>query len=96
MFSSYLHHKKTAYVSGVNLNIPMDIISEKSIDFLGIREADITMIAWNNQMEIGVALALHKKVITVNATGENAEHPNIINCTSWNTAVQHLTRLGAE
>jgi len=76
------------YVSGVNYVDPsIDIITTKSTDFLGIRECDISMINWENQMEIGAALALRKKVITV---GSTYNHPNLQNFRNWNAAIAFL------
>jgi hypothetical protein len=76
--------KKSIYVSGCVFEDPrFEIITTKSDDFLGIRDTDLSMINWLNQMEIGAALALRKKVITV---GSTYNHPNLLNFPDWNSA----------
>ena len=63
-------------------DLPIDLITKRSDDFLGIREANITVIAWENQLEIGAALALRKNVITV-GSGDMKIHPLLTILPSW-------------
>jgi len=80
--------KKSMYVSGcIFEDNRFEIITTKSDDFLGIRDTDFSMIHWQNQMEIGAALALRKKVITV---GSTYNHPNLLNFPDWNSASAYV------
>jgi len=88
MITSLLRYKnqskKSIYVSGcIFEDNRCEIITTKSDDFLGIRNTDFSMINWQNQMEIGVGLALRKKVITV---GSTYNHPNLLNFHDWKEA----------
>ena len=71
-----------------------DIITTKSGDFLGIREASFCIIDWSNQLEIGAALALRKKVLTV-ASHVHLDNPNIVAFDSWDRVITsvHFRRL---
>ena len=69
--------------------LPIDLITSSSSDFLGIRESNFVMIEWNNQLEIGAALALRKKVITV-GTKHMKIHPLITVFPSWDMAYRYI------
>lgn len=73
-------------------DLPIDLITACSEDFLGIREANIVMIDWKHQLEIGAALALRKKVITVNNLNKiNMKiHPLITVFPSWDMAYRYI------
>lgn len=71
------------------VDLPIDLITSPSDDFLGIREANIVMVEWNNQIEIGAALALRKKVITV-GTNDMKIHPLITVFPSWDMAYRYI------
>lgn len=71
------------------VDLPIDLITFGSEDFLGIREANIVMIDWSKQLEIGVALALRKKVITV-GTNDIKIHPLINVFPSWDMAYRYI------
>lgn len=74
------------------VDLPIDLITIRSNDFLGIREAQIAMIDWTNQLEIGAALALRKKVITV-GTNDMKIHPLIMVFLSWEMAYRYIRNL---
>jgi hypothetical protein len=97
---SYLNYKDPKGETGIKVyanydgcerlaDLPIDLITSYSDDFLGIREANITMINWNNQLEIGAALALRKKVITV-GTSDMKIHPLIIVFPTWEMAYRYI------
>lgn len=71
------------------VDLPIDLITTCSDDFLGIREANIVMIDWNHQLELGAALALRKKVITV-GNADIKIHPLITVFPSWDMAYRYV------
>jgi hypothetical protein len=78
------------------INIPYtDVITQKSMDFLGIRECKIALIRWENQIEIGAALALRKRVLTVHVLGAaqkvndtNFKNPYLLIFDNWEDAIE--------
>lgn len=83
------------------INIPnADIITQKSADFLGIRECKVALIRWENQIEIGAALALRKRVLTVHFLGAAQEingfkNPYLLIFDNWEDAIECIPTIVA-
>jgi len=77
----------------VDLQLPGDIITAKSDDFLGIREATFSIIPWECQLEMGAALALRKKVFTVLHENNHFRHPMLKSFPNWRALEAHVLLL---
>lgn len=69
----------------------VELIVLKSDDFLGIRECHIAVLAADNLIEIGAALALYKPVITVGNI--NFKHPLLKVFANWTHAESHIYKM---
>jgi len=91
-FNSQLKiYAPTVQLRGVIDSKNTEIIKIKSDDFLGIRECNIAVLVADDLIEIGAALALHKRVITVGNVP--FEHPLLKVFASWSLAIKYLQKM---
>jgi hypothetical protein len=69
----------------------VELITIKSDDFLGIRECNIAVLAVDDLIEIGAALALHKQVVTAGSV--NFKHPMLKVFPTWSLAESYIYKM---
>ncbi len=80
------------YSPFVTINLPnIDEIKDQSDDFLGIREADIVVMPYDQKIEIGAALALRKQVLTVKPV--DFEHPLLHVFLNWDFVIRYIQKV---